>query len=178
MLCPLHHALSCHPCLIHILFLPLGFPVGQWCHRIQLCMCMFKVLPHETSTVSQFALTAKLWKPEIMAMKWKSLDLNTKLEIICLCEVSSLSKSGTGRQSGLISLVLFTMLKNKEKIQYIQNLRKRTLFLSFMSTYGWHSFHELSLWLCDVCNETRSIIGAGTTDGMDPVQVSYKEYFH
>jgi hypothetical protein len=92
--------------------------------------------------------------------------------------VSSLSKSGTGRQSGLISLVLFTMLKNKEKIQYIQNLRKRTLFLSFMSTYGWHSFHELSLWLCDVCNETRSIIGAGTTDGMDPVQVSYKEYFH
>lgn len=113
-----------------------------------------------------------------MAMKGKSSDLNTKFQIICQCEVNTLSKSETGRQYGLISLTLFTILKNKEKIQYILNLRKLTLFLSFMSTYGQYSFHKLSLWLCLECNKTRSIIYAGTAGGMDPVQVSCKNYVH
>jgi hypothetical protein len=45
-------------------------------------------------------MTATFWKNLIMATKWRSLDsldLNTELEIMHLCEVGSLSKSKTGR---------------------------------------------------------------------------------
>jgi hypothetical protein len=58
-----------------------------------------------------------------------------RLELICLCEVGSPSKSETGRRYGSISSTLFIMLKNKEKIQYILNLSKPILVLSFMSAY-------------------------------------------
>jgi hypothetical protein len=33
-----------------------------------------------------------------MAMKWKYLDLNIKLKVICLCEVCGSSMSKLGRQ--------------------------------------------------------------------------------
>jgi hypothetical protein len=48
-----------------------------------------------------------------MAMKQECLDLNVKLEVICLCEFGSLSKSEIGRWCGLSSLTLFTILKDK-----------------------------------------------------------------
>jgi hypothetical protein len=71
----------------------------------------------------------------IIAVEWKSLDFNTKLEIIHRCEDGSSSKNETRRQHGLNSLPLFTTLKNKEKIWYILNTSKITLFLSFMNTH-------------------------------------------
>jgi hypothetical protein len=58
------------------------------------------------------------------------LRLEYKLEIIYLYEVSSLSESETGRQHGLNSLTLLTILKNTQKIQYILNPSKLALFLS------------------------------------------------
>jgi hypothetical protein len=51
-----------------------------------------------------------------MAMKQKCLYLNTKLEVICPCEVCGPSKSGIGRWYGLTSLTLFTILKNKNEV--------------------------------------------------------------
>jgi hypothetical protein len=51
----------------------------------------------------QLVPTATFCKTLNMAMKWKSLDLNTKLEIIHLCGVSSSSKSEVGMLDGLIS---------------------------------------------------------------------------
>jgi hypothetical protein len=42
-------------------------------------------------------------------MKCKSLDLNTKLEIIWLCEVSGLSKDETGRRCGITSPTMLTV---------------------------------------------------------------------
>jgi hypothetical protein len=74
-------------------------------------------------------------KTLIMATELKSLDLNLRLEIICLCEVGSSSKSKTGRWYGLISSTLFMSLKNKEKMWYILNLGKSILFPSFVSAY-------------------------------------------
>jgi hypothetical protein len=67
------------------------------------------------------------------------------LEIIHLYEVSSPSSNKIGRQYGLTSLTLFMLLKNKEKIRYIPNLSKLTVFLFFVSTYWWSLFWDLSL---------------------------------
>jgi hypothetical protein len=67
-----------------------------------------------------------------MATEWKSLDFNTKLEIIYLYKGGKIK---IRRQRGLYFLTLFTKLKNKEKIWYILNTRKRTVFLSFMNTH-------------------------------------------
>jgi hypothetical protein len=49
-----------------------------------------------------------------MAMKQKSLDLDTRFEIIQECEVGSLSRSEIGTQYGLNSPILF-MIWNKIK---------------------------------------------------------------
>jgi hypothetical protein len=46
-----------------------------------------------------------------MAIKWKSTDLNVKLEITHLREVGSSSKSKTGRWNKLTSVTLFIILK-------------------------------------------------------------------
>jgi hypothetical protein len=70
-----------------------------------------------------------------MAKEWKSLDFNTKLEIIYLCEGGNSSKSKRRRQYGLHSLTLFTTLKNKEKIWYILKTNKLTVFLFFMNIH-------------------------------------------
>jgi hypothetical protein len=51
----------------------------------------------------------------IMAMKQKCLDLNTKLKVIYLYEVGFLSKREIGRQNGLASSILFTIL-NSDRI--------------------------------------------------------------
>jgi hypothetical protein len=48
-----------------------------------------------------------------MAMKWKSFDLNTKLEIRDLYGVSRSSKSEIGILDRLISLTLFMVLKKR-----------------------------------------------------------------
>jgi hypothetical protein len=58
-----------------------------------------------------------------MAMKQKGFDLNTKLEIICMWEVSSSSKCKTRGQDGL-TLTLPIILK---KTQYILNPNKLRL---------------------------------------------------
>lgn len=47
--------------------------------------------------------------PLITVNKWNSLCLNTKLEVVC--EVTSLSKSKTGRSYGFTSLTFSTILK-------------------------------------------------------------------
>jgi hypothetical protein len=49
-----------------------------------------------------------------MATKQKSLGLNMKLEIVCLCEVSSSSKSELERQDGLTSSASFMILKKRK----------------------------------------------------------------
>lgn len=57
-------------------------------------------------------------------------------------------KNERGRWFGLTPWVLSIMLKNKEKLWYMLNLNKLTLFLSCMSTHWWNSFCHLSLRLC------------------------------
>jgi hypothetical protein len=52
-----------------------------------------------------------------MARKVNRLDLNTQLEIISLCEVSRSPKIKIGRQYRLTFSTLFTISKNKEKMQ-------------------------------------------------------------
>jgi hypothetical protein len=52
-------------------------------------------------------------KTLIMAKKWKSLHLNMKFEIICLCKIGSSSKSEIGKHYGLTCLTLFTIMKRK-----------------------------------------------------------------
>lgn len=42
-------------------------------------------------------------------MKWKCVEVNMKLEVKYLCEVSSLSKSEIGRQNGLTSSTFLTV---------------------------------------------------------------------
>lgn len=72
--------------------------------------------------------------------------------------------------------MFFIISKNKESIQYILKLYKQKSFLSFMSTY------------CEICFPSQTVMNlmkldlftsTGTTDGMNPNQVSYREgYFH
>jgi hypothetical protein len=52
-----------------------------------------------------------------MARKQNCLDLNTKLEIMCLCEFSSTPKNRIGRGVDRFFLTLLMILKSKEKIQ-------------------------------------------------------------
>lgn len=52
-----------------------------------------------------------------MDKKRKSLELSTKLKIIQECENASVSRSEIGRRYGLTPSTLFTILKNKDKIQ-------------------------------------------------------------
>jgi hypothetical protein len=73
------------------------------------------------------ALTAKFLKTLIMAIKWKSYDLNRKLELICPCEVSSSSRSEIGRQYGLTSSTLFIILKKR---QYCMSTMKQ--YISYL----------------------------------------------
>jgi hypothetical protein len=58
-----------------------------------------------------------------------------RLEIIHLYEASCSSESETAKQHELNSLMLLTVLKNKKQIQYVLNLSKLILFLSFISMY-------------------------------------------
>jgi hypothetical protein len=62
-------------------------------------------------------------------------------------EVGSSSRSEIGRWYRLISSELFMILKNKEKIWYILNINNLILFLSFVRTYWWNLFCNLTLWL-------------------------------
>lgn len=57
--------------------------------RIHLHRHMFIVLSHLTYTMFQLTSAAKFWKTIVMAMKQKSLDLNTKHELTHLFEGSS-----------------------------------------------------------------------------------------
>jgi hypothetical protein len=59
-----------------------------------------------------------------MAMKQKGFDLTTKLEIICMWEVSSSSKCKT-REQDVLTLTLLMILK---RTQYIPNSNKQGSF--------------------------------------------------
>jgi hypothetical protein len=59
-----------------------------------------------------------------MVIKLKCLDLNTKTDVICLCEVSDMPKSEIGREYDLNFSVLFAGLKNK---QNMSNCSDRTV---------------------------------------------------
>jgi hypothetical protein len=48
-----------------------------------------RLFPQQISTVLQLKPTAKFCKTLIMAMKQRGLELNLKLEIISLCQISS-----------------------------------------------------------------------------------------
>jgi hypothetical protein len=43
-----------------------------------------------------------------MITKWKYLGLNTKLEVICLCDLFRSPKSKMGRHGGITTSILFT----------------------------------------------------------------------
>jgi hypothetical protein len=49
-----------------------------------------------------------------MAIKWKSLDLNMKLELICLCEAASLAESEIQRCTELTSALCVILKKIKQ----------------------------------------------------------------
>jgi hypothetical protein len=64
-------------------------------------------------------------------MKQKRLDLNTKLEIICLCKVSNLSKNEAGRQCG------HCLLYEEQRANAVHIKTKKTDIVPFiLSTHG------------------------------------------
>jgi hypothetical protein len=106
----MYHAII-FPSLLHKFSFPLGFhwpPTSQ--NTITLCI---RFCPPSIPSVFQLAATARCWKTLIMAIKWKSLHFNVKLEITHLHEVSSSSKSKTGRWNRVTSVTLFYDTEDK-----------------------------------------------------------------
>jgi hypothetical protein len=75
-----------------------------------------------------------------MATKQKCLDMNSKLKVVHFWEESSSSKNEIGKQPVLISSTVFTILKNKDKIQ--------SLFWVMEDQWNWRQMlhTEMKIW--------------------------------
>jgi hypothetical protein len=79
-----------------------------------------------------------------MTMIWKYLDLNMKLQAICLCEVSNSSKSKRGRQYGMTFFLCNKRLVTQKQMPNSENeyLESRVFPGKIMC--------QTSSWTCDL----------------------------